>query len=212
MNADIHTSDCPGEIVFFGTYEQDNDLTNGKEPIEWYVLAREGSRMLVVSKYGLDSRQFNSERADVNWETCTLRDWLNGPFWEEAFSPEEQAMIQTVTVSADNNPQFDTSPVRNTMDQVFLFSIPEVKLYLHSSEARKCVPTAYALAQGAGTMNDYKGLSCWWWLRSPGDDTDNASCILAGTSETSAGDIFYYGLRVDNFGAIRPAMWIKLDA
>lgn len=209
INADIHTSDCPGEAVVFGAYEQDNDLTNGKEPIEWYVLAREGSRMLVVSKYGLDSRQFNSERAEVSWETCTLRDWLNGPFMEEAFSAEEQAMIPSVTLSADNNPQFDTSPGKNTMDQVFLFSIPEVKLYFNSSEARKCVPTAYAFAQGAGTMNDYRGLSCWWWLRSPGDDTDNASCIFAGTLETSAGDIHCYGFRVNDFGAIRPAMWIE---
>ena len=27
-----------GDVVTFGTYEQDNDNTNGKEPIEWIIL------------------------------------------------------------------------------------------------------------------------------------------------------------------------------
>lgn len=28
-----------GTVVTYGRYEQDNDLTNGSEPIEWQVLA-----------------------------------------------------------------------------------------------------------------------------------------------------------------------------
>ena len=27
-----------GDIVYFGSYEQDNDAVNGTEPVEWYVL------------------------------------------------------------------------------------------------------------------------------------------------------------------------------
>ena len=30
-----------GDIITFGTYEQDNDEENGKEAIEWTVLAKE---------------------------------------------------------------------------------------------------------------------------------------------------------------------------
>ena len=209
LNADIHTSDRPGDIVAFGAYEQDNDPTNGKEPIEWYVLARDGGRMLVISKYGLDVQTYNRELADVSWEACTLRDWLNGPFLEEAFSAEERAMIPTVTVSADSNPECDTPPGKTTKDRVFLLSIPEVKQYMDSIEARKCEPTAYALAQGAGPEDDDAELSCSWWLRSPGVHASHASCILEDTSETYAGEMNCFGFSVNDFGAIRPAMWIE---
>jgi len=44
-----------GDIVYFGTYEQDNDTTNGKEDIKWLVLAKENNRVLVISDKALDS-------------------------------------------------------------------------------------------------------------------------------------------------------------
>ena len=40
-----------GSRVFFGAYEQDNDESDGREDIEWLVLAREGDRLLVISRY-----------------------------------------------------------------------------------------------------------------------------------------------------------------
>ena len=44
----------PGDIVIFGSYEQDNDESNGTEDIEWLVLAREDNKALLISKYALD--------------------------------------------------------------------------------------------------------------------------------------------------------------
>lgn len=41
--------------VFFGHYEQDNDLTNGAEAIEWRVLKVENGEALLISQYALDS-------------------------------------------------------------------------------------------------------------------------------------------------------------
>ena len=38
---------APGDIVTFGAYEQDNDASNGKEPIEWIVL-EELERYLII--------------------------------------------------------------------------------------------------------------------------------------------------------------------
>ena len=35
-----------GDVVFFGSYEQNNDLSDGKEDIEWCVLAKEDGKML----------------------------------------------------------------------------------------------------------------------------------------------------------------------
>lgn len=40
-------------VVVFGSYEQDGDSGNGKEPIEWIVLDEQDDKLLVISKYCL---------------------------------------------------------------------------------------------------------------------------------------------------------------
>lgn len=200
-----------GDIVYFGTYEQDNDTSNGKENIEWRVLAKENSRVLVISDKALDCQPYNSSYTEeVTWENCSLRKWLNGTFLNKAFSTEEQAQIQNTTVSADNNPQYSTNPGNATTDKVFLLSINEVEKYFNSDEARKCAPTAYAKAQGASTSDTFKtpsgAATCWWWLRSPGDDQSSAAYVYFG------GDVFELGNYVfSGLNAVRPAMWITID-
>ena len=47
-----------GKYIKFGEYEQDNNLTNGKEDIEWLVLEVKDGKALVVSKYLLDCKPF----------------------------------------------------------------------------------------------------------------------------------------------------------
>jgi hypothetical protein len=197
-----------GDIVTFGSYEQDNDTSNGKETIEWQVLAREGSRLLVISKYALDCQPYNTSFTDVTWETCSLRKWLNGTFLNAAFSAEEQKMIPTVTVTADKNPTYGTDPGSNTNDKVFLLSITEVNKYFSSDKARICGATDYAEAQGAYTSTfDSAGgkAACWWWLRSPG----NISSLAAYVDPYV--DVDGYGNNVNRSNyAVRPALWIDL--
>ena len=200
-----------GSYVTFGAYEQDNNNSNGKEDVEWLVLAKEGSKVLVISKYALDAQRYNTSHTGVTWETCSLRKWLNGTFINNAFSAEEQAMIPTVTVSADKNPEYRTDPGNATQDKVFLLSITEANQYFTSKEARKCAPTDYAIAQGARTKDNYKvgdRATCWWWLRSPG--TGEVYAVAAGISID--GHVYDYGHVVNNDGdAVRPAMWITLE-
>ena len=40
-----------GDIIEFGSYEQDNDSSNGSEPIKWRVLEVSDGSALVVSEY-----------------------------------------------------------------------------------------------------------------------------------------------------------------
>lgn len=54
-----------GDCVEFGTYEQDNDASNGKEAIEWLVLEVQNGKILIISKYGLDCRPYNTDCKDV---------------------------------------------------------------------------------------------------------------------------------------------------
>ena len=74
-----------GDYVTFGHYEQDNNMSNDKEPIEWKVLEKKNGRILVLSKYGLDCQPYNEDRVNVYWEFCTLRRWLNSSFLELSF-------------------------------------------------------------------------------------------------------------------------------
>ena len=199
-----------GDTVVFGSYEQDNNTSNGKEDVEWLVLAKEGDRVLLISKYALDCQQYNTMNTSVTWETCSLRKWLNTLFLDAAFSESERAMIPTVTVSADKNPSYSTSPGNSTTDQVFLLSITEVNKYFSSDEARKCAPTAYALAQGTWTSDSYKvdgKATCWWWLRSPGAYSDCAADV------DRDGSVHDFGNSVHDFdNAVRPALWVNLGS
>ena len=199
-----------GDVVYFGAYEQDNNTSNGKEDIEWQVLAKEDNKILVISKYALDCQQYNTSDTAVTWESCSLRKWMNGTFLNNAFSADEQAQIQNTTVSADKNPKYSTNPGNATTDKVFLLSINEAKKYLTNDEARKCAPTAYAKAQGAYTSDSYKTASCeatcWCWLRSPGDLQFYAAYV------NYVGSVGHGGLIVSSArGCVRPALWISLD-
>lgn len=191
-----------GDVVKFGKYEQDNDASNGKEDIEWIVLAKENNRILVISKYSLDCQKYNTSNVDVTWETCSLRSWLNNDFISSAFSSAEISKIPTVTVTADENPNYSSDAGNDTQDKVFLLSLPEVNEYFTSSNERICYPTKYAIEQGAKTNLNQS----WWWLRSTGSVQNSAAYI------DYEGDIYYGGRRVDSDTvSVRPVLWIDLN-
>ena len=193
-----------GSYINFGAYEQDNNTSNGKEDVEWLVLEVKDGKALVISKYALDCKQYNTSYIDVTWETCTLRKWLNNDFINATFSAGEKAMIPTVMVSADKNPNYSTNPGNATQDQVFLLSITEANKYFNSDSARQCEPRDYAVAKG--TWESDSG-NCWWWLRSPGYTQNRAATVNDG------GYVYGFGYNVDyDEGAVRPALWIDLGA
>jgi len=188
-----------GSTIKFGFYEQDNNTSNGKEEIEWKVLAVDGNKALVISQYALDCQKYNSTYTDTTWEKCSLRTWLNGTFYNAAFGSDYQKMIASSTVTADKNPSYSTSPGNNTTDKVFLLSITEVYKYFSSESARQCQGTAYCYAQGA-----YKASNgnCWWWLRSPGNNSNNAANV------NNDGSVNNNGNNVNNDNdAVRPALF-----
>ncbi len=193
-----------GDYIIFGAYEQDNKNSNGKEDVEWLVLEVKDGKALVISKYALDCKQYEASSTNATWETCTLRKWLNSDFINTAFSTDEKAMIPTVTVFADKNPEYSTNPGNTTQDQVFLLSITEVNKYFNSDIARECESTNYAIANGAFF---YDTLNCQWWLRSPAYDQYTAALVNRVGSVIEGGDVVY-----SSDTAVRPALWINLNA
>ncbi|MBQ7001676.1 MAG: PASTA domain-containing protein [Oscillospiraceae bacterium] len=192
-----------GDILCFGSFEQDNKAENGTEPIEWVVLAVENENILLLSRYALDSKCFHNRFESVYWENSSIRKWLNEEFLESAFDHEEQAQIMHATVEADPNPRFDTSSGFNTKDKVFLLSISEVMAYLPEN-LMFCIATRYAIGNNA-YVNDETGGS-WWLLRTMGESSRYV------VSVNSDGTIDYDGGKVSSErGTIRPAMWVHLN-
>ena len=72
-----------GDIIKFGNYPQ--DINGSKSPIEWLVLDVNENEALLVSRYGLDCKEYHNVFTDITWEDCDLRKWLNNDFIKSAF-------------------------------------------------------------------------------------------------------------------------------
>jgi len=186
-----------GDTVAFGLYPLDK--SGNTAAMEWQVLKKEGSRILVITKWIIDKSAYHNDFEGADWSQCDLRRWLNGPFYQLAFTPEEQAMIPEVTLPSHPNPKYKTPCGPETRDRVFVLSLQEAGELFPDDPARLGYTTLYAQSRGyyfGGKIN------CWW-LRSPGADRELAA--LVGNS----GSLGTYGYRCDNGEyAIRPAMWI----
>lgn len=218
-----------GKVVLFGAYEQDSKKANGKEPIEWMVLAEEHGRVLLLSKYGLDSKKYHEVQEDITWETCSLRYWLNDYFYENSFTEEEKEKIPVVNLK--NHAEYDSGVTggKDTKDRVFLLSAEQVEtlfpkyrvsegeVYTGSDihyKYRTTTLTAYAFDEGkrSGSMNTWEDNrdewyvgNCYWWLRTPGNYQELA-CIVR-----SYGEVDDRASTVDENLAVRPAIWVTVD-
>lgn len=130
-----------GDIVTFGNYEQNNNMDDGAEKIEWIVLSKESTNVVLLSKYVLDAKPYES------YEAPLLTNWLPIAFGKKAFNDAEMKAVRSVG----------------------LLSVSEAKAYnikeLGISAAKY---TSYANAQDPDWGSRF-GLM--WWLadRSNGD-------------------------------------------
>lgn len=201
-----------GDVVIFGRYEQDNDLSNGPEPIEWIVLESEADARLLISKYGLDARAYHESEGDITWETCTLRRWLNEDFLHQAFTAEEQGLMLDALRENPDNEAFGTVGGNETRDRLFLLSIDETNRCFPTQEDRPTAPTDYAKGNGAYVNDNGNG---WWWLRSPGKNQGYAAVVnskgFSGGSFSDL-DVAYTGEDVSTTNnCVRPALWMFPD-
>lgn len=181
LHACSPSQDTP-ETITFGACEQDGDLANGKEPIQWRILAQQDGHTLLISECSLYTRTFNSDvKMGNDWETSELKAWLINDFQHEIFSASEEAQLES---------------------DLFLLSVEEAQTYFTSDEDRICQPTPYAIELDAYTAG---GGGCIWWLRTPGAQWYTVARVL------SDGSIWDYGDEViGNCGGIRPAVWVTL--
>lgn len=192
-----------GDIITLGTYEQDNDSANGAEGIEWIVLDKKGTSLLLVSRNVLINRNYNGiMNSPSTWETCMVRGWLNGDFISGAFSENERELIKETDIINEKNPEYGTDPGNPTKDRIFLLSISEAEKYFPSDGERKC---GRSESVRSSEPSQYQELdSCIWWLRSPGaQGVSSARVMLDGSIDRNG------FVQTGDMG-IRPAMWIDI--
>ena len=199
---DLPVSVKAGDYVRFGSFPQNKK--HDKEPIEWLVLEVKGDEALLVSRYGLVCKSYHEERADITWEDCDLRKWLNDDFLKAAFTKEEQNCIRLSEVVNADNPEFGARGGNNTRDRVFCLSLTEAERYFRNDAERQCQPAELARSQDA--WEDVRNGCCFWWLRSPGCLQNRAALVdTAGVPGMSGSFV-----RNDNI-VTRPALWLILN-
>ncbi len=181
-----------GDIIKFGAYEQDNNIEDGREEIEWQVLSVKNGKALIISKYVLDNIQFAEKQA--TWEDSNVRNWLNGEFYNMAFGKAHQDMIIESTIS---DVDYDENKIV-LQDKIFLLSQDEGEKYFPDSKW-ECETTDYAAIE--------KGASECWFTRTtrtyvrPYNNIGRAVAVVGSSSGSPA----------ECSIEVRPAMWISIE-
>ena len=167
-------------------------------PIQWRVVKKENSRLLVIANDAIRRKPFNSEEAFYcSWETSDIRKWLNDDFLQQYFNDYERKHIIAHEVT-NNTTKFQHEYIggNTTVDKVFLLSVEEANSLFTSDDERKCVVD--------------------WWLRTSCDknlDSDEDSFEACNAINVySYGEInSEYGKSIHECIGIRPAIWISID-
>ena len=144
-------SSCEGTKISFGQYHLNDE--DSVKPISWYVLKDDGEYLLLISEFCIDSLPMDlitEYKSDTKWSNCSLRDWLNKEFLENAFSESEKRRIKKYEYKETTIEYVRPSYKRversiGMCDRVFLLSAEEIKKYFKFNDQRiKGIPTEYA--------------------------------------------------------------------
>lgn len=224
-----------GDIIVLGSYEQDNDNSNGAEDLEWIVLADENGKALLLSKYIIDCQVFDADDGSSTWEDSDMRAWLNGDFYESAFDEEDMPSIcQTeLTTKVPGVSDYIT-----TTDKVFLLSGEDLGTYFEfdywdeTYHLGECAPalitsaTEYALANGcyntvlngrsaAETVAAHPELdgqmSEMWWVRETGSIVGLTGDTIGNVNWQPGESLIPLSRRANVAMGVRPAIWVAVE-
>ena len=85
-NGSVFSTLKAGETVTLGRWEE--------KPLEWTVLKKETDRLYVLCTGSVGKRRFDP--SSNNWVSSELRGWLNGAFYDRAFTSAEKCSIREV--------------------------------------------------------------------------------------------------------------------
>ena len=194
-----------GNTITIGKYEQDNNTSNGAESIEWIVVENTGNKALLLSKSVLEYIPFDSTSKDRAYKDTTLRAWLIGDFYNNAFTDDEKSSIIESNIVAFGN---SYEKVGDT-NKVFILSYYEYAAIL--AKNIDLIPTfsEYVKAKKSKSPNLV-------WLRDLKTGRDGEGrCFYSVSDELSFEDpnINDYALCAspNSSQCVRPAMWVSLE-
>ena len=187
------------------------------EPLKWQVL--DPKTGLVLSKSIIDSQAYSNTVYLYNYEyysddahtkypnnyaESSIRKWLNGDFYNTAFTPaQKQNILPTMIDNKAFSSDYSNYGSVSTTDNVFFLSYNEVQNTSYgfisgtgSTETRKAVGTDYAKAQGLLVAPNQ---GSQWCLRSAGFSS-TAICEVYDDGDVEHGNACF-----TNYG-VRPAM------
>lgn len=195
------------------------------EPIRWRVLQKEDNALFLLADQVLTCRPYSANDSKITWDRSMIRNWLNGDgdvtnkafFLYDAFTTQEQAAIQTTTVTDSDNVFHGVSGGSASKDKVFLLSVKEVmnpkygfpEELISYTKTRRIKPTDYAFAMGAwvGTYNEECYGNATWMLRSPGSYQQAISLVY------NFGHVYQEGYYAnERIYGVCPAIRVDLDS
>ena len=192
------------QTVRFGRYPYEED--GAVRDLEWFVLAKEDGKTLLITKDCIDYMQWSSwGESEGAWKACTMRAFLNDVFFQTAFTDEERAHIVPVENAADIRTHQSIDPAEwdvsdeTVTDMVFVLDPHEADMYFANDEERRSFPTPYTVAKGGSEKND-------WWLRTL-TGRPRYSCPYA-TLVWPEGKISHYGFDCYFSEMVRPVIWV----
>ena len=184
------------------------------ETLTWTAIAQGVGSVLLLSDNVLARMAFAPEdKNNARWKDSAVRAWLNGEFYDGAFTDDEKALIAETKIKTDVF-DFDTYTTLSevTDDKVFLLSGVEFAKYVVTvGDLRFGIPTKAVLDDGV-YMADVEGSdtvkqACSWILRDDGEQESYNTPDVYGYD----GTVSLYGNSKTNTSGIRPAMWVTTD-
>jgi len=200
-----------GETFFFGEVEQDNDLSNGAEAIEWIVLKKTDSSAFVISKKVLEWMTFSEYKDQITvdevevtvplncfiWdiECNQQRAWLTNELYANGFSEIEKEVIVLSHIETQG---WEVSDPEST-DYLYIPSKEEVEEYLSDIHLKQAEMTAYVAAKAEQKEGEY----IRWSVRTEGPTQKYVMQVLESGKLSSTYCSFPNG--------VRPVMWLDIS-
>lgn len=184
-----------------GKYEQDADLENGMEPIEWTLVEQDRGSYLLTTVYALEMMPYHDSPVSVTWEKSSLRKWIKDSFISTAFSAEEKAVHTFMKKGIGT--QDDTVFVLGASDLAELFEEEYLRIRQATAAAN---PTEVENEDGTTSIVPTDE-AIYWWLRDQGDLGELAQNVSPEGVVNTAGAL----VTAENRGVLL-AVWVEPTA
>lgn len=204
------------DTFYFGETEQDNDLENGAEPIEWIILEKKEDKAFVISKNVIEWLTFCafydvrtegditiSTTNEFTWklERNQQRAWLTNELYAEGFTESEKELIMET-----HNVTEDLTILRiwelESDDYLYVPSKKEVETYV-DGQLRQANMTPYVAEKAKREQEE----AICWAVRNEGESQEyrNGLYVLQITEQGEFRDA-----PTSSLMGVRPVMWLDI--